>query len=1176
MRRLAMYQGPPTSPVDSGALPLDRSCTKCSWSTAGPTKKSCLPADGTPGGLLVVGDAPNRDAVRPFASKTGAYVRDLVRKSWSGPVVYDYAVKCSAGRFTKLKDAATPIKECRPYLAEVLQQARPERVLAIGSWAALGLLGRGLDMESARRAYGWVLRDVPVFVLHGPMAALENRFIRERYERDFAWALTRPRPTPSHVGGVVHVVEDLDDALQAEEALSLHEELLFDVETAGLPHGPDFTVLCAGLAAVDELEGDSWVWSGDSDNPGLAQRGALSDPDCLMVLRRILSRHKISGSNIKYDVIAAAQCLGVDIPSLAFDTQLVRKLIDPLAMGRLEYVVELVGMGGSKEEAADLRKKATMAARRKKWRPGEKPHDHWCVQAIRNGAEPNRYNFALLPDDVLWRYNGRDVAGSAAGTIHLRDRTRREAPHELAIWEALYLPAIPSFKRIERTGIQVDRQAFETFSAFLNVGLSELAEKFKAWGPDFNPASPKQVAEILFEKLKLPKGKVSEKSGDASTDKEVLEGLRGRHQFVDDMIEFRRLEKMDGTYAAGMIPKIRPDGRIHPSFRLDGTETGRISGEDPNPQNLPRAETVEGKMCRDCFVASPGNVLIELDQSQIELRVAAGMSGDEEMIAIFLEGLDYHFRTAQLIARLAWGISEADVTDWHRSYCKCFHPDTEVMTRSGWKKIVSLGNGEEVMSCEPCSGHVVKMGWIVPTEVFTAVHPAQELVHFRNEGIDVRVTPDHGMLAFDKNGEPQQRVLPADFPKKRSWANAGCYVGASDERDEMILRLAVATQADGSITSTGGISFGFTKARKIGRLTALLDLAGLAYSEKVAGRVTRIYVKKDDAKHVLCLLDRKSFPWWWLELVPLQKEVVLEEASRWDSTIQGSWKMFRYDNKDEQSVDVLQAIATTSYRKTRKVLRSGGVFSLSVRDHHVTRSGNLRVTKERWTGHVACLTVPSGCVVVRDGGVPLITNQTVNFGLMYGKTDAGLAQQLGCTIDEARKLRQAILGRFKKFAAMIKKLLHHARTKGGIDVPWLDGAYHTRPLYEVAGHDKWKRNNAENSSINTPIQGRAAWYTLASIPPIHAWIDEVGATVEIVNTVHDSILLDCPPDWADRVVEAVKRIMTSFDCWGVPLVADCKIGDRWGSLRKVKKGETYADAQVRWIAEALLKSPHGH
>ena len=853
-----MYPEPQVAPVDSDGRPLDRGCTRCAWSAG--LGKACLPADGAPGGLLVVGDSPVKDAARPFANRTGSYVRTLISRSWKGPVVYDYAIKCPAPGRAKTKDAQKPIKECRPHLAEVLAMCRPERVLAVGPWAVIALLGRSLDMDSVHRGYGWVLGDVPVFIAGPAQRALENKFVAPIYEADIAWALTTPRPRPSHRSGIVHVVECEADALFAEEALEDHAEVVFDVETAGICHGDDFTVLCGGVTPVDPLEGDAWVWSADA----LADRGALA------VLRRMLETKTVSGSNIKYDAIAAAQSLAIDIKHFGIDTQLVRKLAEPTVHGRLEYASELVGMGGSKEEAKEGLDRGLRHARAKKEKPTEKPHSHWCSRAIRAGTpggSPMSYAYGLLPDDVLWRYNGRDVLASSTVAIHMRERTARTAPRELAIYESLLVPALPSFRRIEMAGFQADRQAFEAFSAYLNVGLSELKEKFKAYGPNFNPNAAGQVAKILFEDLGLPKGEVSEKTGAPSTDAATLERMRGMHPFVDDILEWRKLEKMDGTYGRGMIEHILSDGRIHPTFRLDGTETMRISSENPNGQNIPRAETYEGKMARDGFTATPGNVIVELDQSQIELRVAAGMSGDEDMKDIFRSKQDYHLRTAQLISRIAWNLAEDAVSDWHRSYCK-----------------------------------------------------------------------------------------------------------------------------------------------------------------------------------------------------------------------------------------------------------------------------------------------------------------TVNFGLLYGKTDAGLAQQLGCSIDEAAAIRKAILGKFKKLAELIRHLIYHVRRFGNIEIPWFDDAVHVRPLLEVGSHDKWKRQNAENAAVNSPIQGRAAMYTIAAIPKIHAWIDEVGADAKIVNTVHDSILLDVGPAWVDTVIENSKRIMTSFDCWGVPLVADAKAGLRWGSLRKMKDGELYADAQVRWAAEALKES----
>jgi DNA polymerase-1 len=140
---------------------------------------------------------------------------------------------------------------------------------------------------------------------------------------------------------------------------------------------------------------------------------------------------------------------------------------------------------------------------------------------------------------------------------------------------------------------------------------------------------------------------------------------------LDDLLQHRSVVKMDSTYAVGMLKHIRDDGRIHPSLLLDGARSGRASCQDPNLQNIPReADSAEGKMARDVFVAAPGHVLMSVDYSQIELRIAAMLSGDQEMQQIFQDGVDFHRRTAELISKIAWKIRPQDVEKKHRTAAK--------------------------------------------------------------------------------------------------------------------------------------------------------------------------------------------------------------------------------------------------------------------------------------------------------------------------------------------------------------------------------------------------------------------------------------------------------------------------------------------------------------------------
>ena len=1190
-----MYDGPPTSPVDVGGDPLDRDCTRCVWS-AGPGK-ACLPAHGDgPGGLLVVGDSPVRDAQRPFASKSGAYVRTIVSKHWRGHVVYDYAVKCPAKAGAKMKDAAKPIKECRSYLAKVVQSVRPQRVLAVGAWAISGLLGRGLDMESARRGYGWVLGDVPVFYVHQPVLALENRFYKSRWEDDVEWALTCARPRPSHVHGVVHVVEDLADAHRAAQALAEFPELLFDVETAGVPHDSDFTVLCAGLSPVDELEGDSWVWSQE----------ALGDQVSREYLRQLLTTKMISGSNIKYDAICAIRALGIDIREIRSDTQLLRKLMEPTAMGRLEYAAELVGQGGHKEEAQDALKKAVRAAQRKTWRVGEKPHDHWCVQAIKLGKDSGQYKFGLLPDDLLWRYNGRDCATSAAAVIHLRAQVEKR-PNENACWESLYRPAINSFRRIECTGMRADRPAFEQFSQHLNLQLDELREHFKGFGKDFNPNAPQQVARILYDKLGLPIYERSDKSGDPSTDASVLERLRGMHPFVDHMLEWRRLSKLDGTYARGMLSHILSDGRIHTTFRLDGTETLRISSENPNSQNLPRAETAEGKMVRDGFIASPGKVLIELDQSQIELRVAAGRSGDPEMMKIFTSGLDYHLRTAQLISRVAWNIAEDAVTDWHRSHAKivnfslvygktdqtlaqeigcsvddarrirlailgrfklldrmlkkdvhfarthgyieipwfgeaihvrpifeagshdkwkrnhgdnmamnCLDAETEALTQRGWIKGFDLQRDDVLLTKNPRSG---ELEWQGMTDLKLWPDYEGPMVEFKSKSFHAVSTPDHRWLVHDKSsgGDIEKTTRTLSQWGDHRIHRTGDYRAASSDLTEDEAELLGWFVTDGSIKRASPARVGKRGPKKqAGGLRAFLVQSMIGNPSKCA--------------RIDALLARLGGP--------LSRRTDKYGEVFWNLGIRLTERLLAFAPQRALTVDALLKLSRPALERLRESMMLGDgttgtkdVFFTGRQEQAeafqvlCTLTGNATTT--RWLDMSKY--TPRASLKMRN--IPKSTGVWAVTILRRDTTQVVASQ------------RSEVITKCPVWCPMVPNTFFVARRSGTV---YITG--------------------------NSPIQGRAACYTLASIPLLHEWIDASNTPAEIVNTVHDSIMLETEPEYVDAVIENGSRIMQSFDCWGVPLVADAKAGDRWGSLRKIKRGEKYKEAQVRWTAEALKAS----
>lgn len=217
----------------------------------------------------------------------------------------------------------------------------------------------------------------------------------------------------------------------------------------------------------------------------------------------------------------------------------------------------------------------------------------------------------------------------------------------LGLHRVLYeieLPLCPILAEMQRAGVLVDRNALAAYGVMLDERM-EASENaaYALAGQKFNLNSTQQLGKVLFEQLQLPPVKKT-KTG-YSTSVEVLEKLRGLHPIIDVILEYRQYAKLKSTYVDGMIKVIAPDGRIHTSFQNTATATGRLSSAEPNLQNIP-VRTELGAKLREMFVAAPGNVLVDADYSQIELRVLAHIAKDAAMQKAFQSDTDIHTETA--------------------------------------------------------------------------------------------------------------------------------------------------------------------------------------------------------------------------------------------------------------------------------------------------------------------------------------------------------------------------------------------------------------------------------------------------------------------------------------------------------------------------------------------------
>ena len=227
------------------------------------------------------------------------------------------------------------------------------------------------------------------------------------------------------------------------------------------------------------------------------------------------------------------------------------------------------------------------------------------------------------------------------------------------------LPLLKLLGEIEETGFMIDAEGMSEYGdALLNLA-SELTNRiYMQAGREFNINSPKQLGEVLFEEMALPCKKKKTKSG-YSTDAQTLEELRDVSPIIDDILEYRQVTKLYGTYASALTQVADENYRIHTDFKQALTATGRLSSAEPNLQNIP-IRTKMGRQMRKYFVAKDGYSLVDADYSQIELRLLAHISGDYTMRDSFISGVDIHTKTASAV----FGVPEADVSDEMRKRAK--------------------------------------------------------------------------------------------------------------------------------------------------------------------------------------------------------------------------------------------------------------------------------------------------------------------------------------------------------------------------------------------------------------------------------------------------------------------------------------------------------------------------
>lgn len=351
---------------------------------------------------------------------------------------------------------------------------------------------------------------------------------------------------------------------------------------------------------------------------------AFENPDSLKI-----------GQNIKYDLIMLAN-YGVTLKGKMFDTMIAHYVLQPELRHGMDYLAEIY-----------------------------LKYETIKIEELIGAKGKKQGNMRDLAPEAVYKYACED----ADVTLKLKQVLENELETNgvKKLFEEIEMPLVPVLAYMERNGVRIDTEALKETSRHFTARMNQIEEEVhQLAGMEFNIASPKQVGEVLFDRLKIVEKAKKTKTGQYVTSEEVLESLRGKHEIVGKILEHRGLKKLLGTYIDALPQLINPaTGRIHTSFNQTVTATGRLSSSNPNLQNIP-IRNEDGKEIRKAFIPDEGSEFFSADYSQIELRIMAHLSNDPHMIEAFQKDQDIHAATAAKIYK----VKLEEVTREQRSKAK--------------------------------------------------------------------------------------------------------------------------------------------------------------------------------------------------------------------------------------------------------------------------------------------------------------------------------------------------------------------------------------------------------------------------------------------------------------------------------------------------------------------------
>lgn len=558
-------------------------------------------------------------------------------------------VKC------RTPDDRPPAKEeiaaCTPWLEESLSNTSPNIIVTMGTEATQYILKTKKKISKLRGQVEWSdIYKCKVLPTFHPSYVLRNPATTNSFVRDLKKAVEEmgTHDVAKAEAGQYLIIKTKKQVESIREKLKSVDVFSLDLETTGLDFMKDEILgVCIswkeGTGVYIPIQGKGQEWE---EFVYTFLKEALNGPQEKVV------------HNGKFDLKFLVK-KGIEVTGPVFDTMLALYLLDENRGNDKDE-------GGSRE-GYSLKKAAWDFTDMGGY---EKPLEEARKEYAKEHKMPlTKVPFSVVPLEVLGIYGCQD----SDCTLRLRNifTPRLEQQKLRRLFRQLTMNLSEALMSAEVHGVLIDKEYLLTLRDKFTCRVEEIKKRSVEQFGDVNLGSSKQLATLLFDRLKLPITKVTG-TGLPSTDKETLDGLTSRHPFIKELREYKQLTKLISTYLEGFIDLLDKDSRVHTTFHIPGTATGRLSSSGPNLQNIPSGKVDDdiqrerAVALRNMVVSSPGYSLAEFDHKAAEVRIIAGLSGDEGLLEILRSGLDIH----RSIASEVLNVSYDKVTDEQRSIAK--------------------------------------------------------------------------------------------------------------------------------------------------------------------------------------------------------------------------------------------------------------------------------------------------------------------------------------------------------------------------------------------------------------------------------------------------------------------------------------------------------------------------